>query len=152
MDAYSGATTHQQRADGHRGCHCATARPETALWEATGHPPADRWYGTPEFLRACHELGYSVLIRLKSNRKVYRVPVRRYKREAPPKDGPLLQGTRPETHGQADEEWSEESPEGRRVHISRWNHVHFQQDRELDLAVIRVEREAAKGTKSGSRA
>ena len=31
---------------------------------------ADRWYGTPAFLRACHELGYSVLIRLKSNRKL----------------------------------------------------------------------------------
>lgn len=26
---------------------------------------ADRWYGTPEMLRACRELGYSVLIRLK---------------------------------------------------------------------------------------
>ena len=112
---------------------------------------ADRWYGTPEFLRACHELGYSVLIRLKSNRKLYRVPVRRYKRGAPPKDGALLQGKRPETHGQADEEWSEEPPEGRRVHISRWNHLHFQQDRELDLAVIRVEREAAKGTKRDPR-
>jgi hypothetical protein len=36
---------------------------------------ADRWYSTPEFLRACHDLGYSVLIRLKSNRKLYRAPV-----------------------------------------------------------------------------
>src|SRR5437868_10194012 len=27
---------------------------------------ADRWYGTPEVVRACQELGYSVLIRLKS--------------------------------------------------------------------------------------
>ena len=112
---------------------------------------ADRWYGTPEFLRACHELGYSVLIRLKSNRKLYRVPVRRYKRGAPPKDGPLFQGKRPETHGQACEVWSEQPPEGRRVDISRWNHLHFQQDRELDLSVIRVEREAAKGTKRDPR-
>jgi hypothetical protein len=112
---------------------------------------ADRWYGTPEFLRACHELGYSVLIRLKSNRKLYRVPVRRYKRGAPPKDGPLFQGKRPETHGSADEVWSEEPAEGRPVHISRWNHLHFQQDRELDLSVIRVEREAAKGSKRDPR-
>ena len=58
---------------------------------------ADRWYATPEMLRACRELGYSVLIRLKSNRKLYRAPVRTHKRGAPPKDGPLLQGTRPET-------------------------------------------------------
>src|SRR6266516_6346469 len=112
---------------------------------------ADRWYGTPEFLRACHELGYSVLIRLKSNRKLYRVPVRTHKRGAPPKDGPLFQSKRPEKNGQACEEWCEHTPEGRQVHISRWNHLHFQQDRALDLAVIRVEREAAKGTKRDPR-
>ncbi len=112
---------------------------------------ADRWYGTPEFLRACQELGYSVLIRLKSNRKLYRVPVRRHKLGAPPKDGPLFQGKRPETHGVADEVCSEDPPQGRRVQISRWNHLHFQQDRALDLSVIRVEREAAKGTKRDPR-
>lgn len=44
---------------------------------------ADRWYATPEMLRACRELGYSVLIRLKSNRKLYRAPVRTHKRGAP---------------------------------------------------------------------
>jgi len=112
---------------------------------------ADRWYSTPEFLRACQELGYSVLIRLKSNRKLYRVPVRRHKRGAPPKDGPLFQGKRPETHGTADEVCSEQHPSGSSVQISRWNHLHFQQDRELDLSVIRVERDAAKGTKRDPR-
>src|SRR5262249_24047101 len=33
---------------------------------------ADRAYGTVEFLRACRDLGYRVLVRLKSNRKLYR--------------------------------------------------------------------------------
>src|SRR2546428_6608481 len=112
---------------------------------------ADRWYGTPQFLRACHELGYSVLIRLKSNRKLYRVPVRRHPRGAPPKDGPLFQGKRAETHGPADEVWSEQHPTGSHVQISRWSHLHFQQDRELDLTVIRVERAAAKDTKRDPR-
>jgi len=112
---------------------------------------ADRWYSTPEFLRACHELGYSVLIRLKSNRKLYRVPVRIYKRGAPPKDGPLFQGKRPETHGTADEVCCQESASGGKVEISRWNHLHFQQDRQLDLSVIKVEREAAKGSKRDPR-
>jgi DDE superfamily endonuclease len=112
---------------------------------------ADRWYSTPEFLRACHELGYSVLIRLTSHRKLYRAPVRTHQRGAPPKDGPLFQGKRPETHGPADELWSEQEPSGRRVQISRWSHLHFQQDRELELSVIRVEREAAKGTKRDPR-
>src|SRR5205823_12755140 len=88
---------------------------------------ADRWYSTPEFLRACHELGYSVLIRLKSNRKLYRVPVRIHQRGAPPKDGALFQGKRPETQGQADEVYSEEPASGGRVQISLRNHLHFQQ-------------------------
>src|SRR5438105_1990331 len=112
---------------------------------------ADRWYATPEFLRACQQLGYSVLIRLKSNRKLYRVPVRRHKRGAPPKDGPLFQGKRPETHGEAEEVCSQQDPMGRTTRISRWNHLHFQQDRDLDLSVIRVEREAAKGSKRDPR-
>jgi hypothetical protein len=108
---------------------------------------ADRWYATPEFLRACHELDYSVLIRLKSNRKLYRVPVRMHKRGAPPKDGPLFQGKRPETHAEADESCSEQDQIGRSTRLNRWNHLHFRQDRDLDLSVIRVEREAAKGTR-----
>jgi len=102
-------------------------------------------------LRACHELGYSVLVRLKSNRKLYRVPVRTHKRGARPKDGPLFQGKRPETHGAADEGCREQHPNGTSVQISRWNHLHFQQDRELALSVIRVEREAAKGTQRDPR-
>jgi hypothetical protein len=102
-------------------------------------------------LRACSELGYSVLIRLKSNRKLYRVAVRTHQRAAPPKDGPLFQGKRPETHGPADEVCSEPHPSGTSVQISRSPHLHFQQDRELDLAVIRVEREAAKGSKRDPR-
>ena len=112
---------------------------------------ADRWYGTPEFLRACQELGYSVLIRLKSNRKLYRVPVRTHKRGAPPKDGPLFQGKRPETHATADEECSQQDQTGRTTCISRWNHLHFQQARDLDLSVIRVEREAATDSKRDPR-
>jgi DDE superfamily endonuclease len=112
---------------------------------------ADRWYSTPEFLRACHELGYSVLIRLKSNRKLYRVPVRTHTRGAPPKDGALFQGKRPETHGSADEVCSEQDQTGRTTRISRWTHLHFQQARELDLSVISVEREAATDTKRDPR-
>ena len=49
--------------------------------------------------------------------------------------------------GQADEVYSHEQASGGKVQISRWAHLHFQQDRELDLTVIKVEREAAKGTK-----
>jgi hypothetical protein len=112
---------------------------------------ADRWYGTPSFLRACADLGYSVLIRLKSNRKLYRVPVRLHPRGPMPKDGALFQGKRPETHGQADEVVSQEEEAPGKVEISRWNGLHFQQDRQLEVSVIKVERERAKGSKRDPR-
>jgi DDE superfamily endonuclease len=112
---------------------------------------ADRWYGTPEMLRACRELGYSVLIRLKSHRKLYRAPVRTHKRGAPPKDGPLLQGTRPETQQDPAAVWEGSDQGGKQARISRWDAVHFQQDRELELSVIRVERHSARGTKRDPR-
>jgi hypothetical protein len=112
---------------------------------------ADRWYGTPEMLRACQALGYSVLIRLKSNRKLYRAPVRRFKRGRPPQDGPLLQGTRPETQGDPSATWQTTDQEGRVTRLSRFQAVHFQQARDLILSVIRVERSAARDTKRDPR-
>jgi hypothetical protein len=112
---------------------------------------ADRCYGTPEMLRACQELGYSVLIRLKSNRKLYRKPVRRFKCGRRPQDGPLLQGTRPETQGEPSATWEATDQEGRVTQVSRFQEVHFQQDRALSLAVIRVERSWARDSKRDPR-
>lgn len=112
---------------------------------------ADRCYGTPEMLRACRELGYSVLIRLKSNRKLYRAPMRTHKRGAPPKDGPLLQGTRPQTQQDPAAVWEGLDQGGKQTRISRWDRVHFQQDRQLELSVIRVERQSACETKRDPR-
>lgn len=112
---------------------------------------ADRWYGTPEMLRACRELGYSVLIRVKSNRKLYRKPVRIHPRGPFPKDGALLQGTRPETQTEPQAVWEGTDAAGRLTRVSRWDDVHFQQDRDLMLSVIRVERTSARDTKRDPR-
>jgi DDE superfamily endonuclease len=112
---------------------------------------ADRGYCTPEFLRACQQLNSSVLVRLKSDRKLYRPGVRIHKRGPVPKDGPLLQGKRKETHGQPNALCLQEDSKGRSVRISRWDDLHFQQDRLLNLKVICVEREAAKGSKRDPR-
>src|SRR5260370_19579197 len=112
---------------------------------------ADRWYGAPEMLRACRELGYSVLIRLKSNRKLYRKPRRIHPRGAPPKDGALLQRTRPETQSDPAAVWEETDQAGRGTRVSRWDEVHFQQDRDMVLAVIRVEPTPARDTKRDPR-
>jgi hypothetical protein len=112
---------------------------------------ADRGYGTPEMLRACQALGYSVLIRLKSNRKLYRKPKRRFKLGRPPQDGPLLQGTRPETQFDPAETWESTDEQGRQTRVSRFDEVHFQQARDLVFSVIGVERTSARDTKRDPR-
>jgi hypothetical protein len=112
---------------------------------------ADRGYCTPEFLRACHDLGISVIIRMKSDRKLYRPAVRRHKKGPMPKDGPVFQGKRQETHGAPEAEACELDAKGRAVRTSRWSDLHFKKDRDLSVKVIRVEREAAKDTKRDPR-
>ncbi len=112
---------------------------------------ADRGYCSAAFLRACHELGYSVLVRLKSDRKLYRPGVRLHPRGPCPKDGPLFQGKRQDTHGPAEQVCYEQDAKGRGVRTSRWSQLHFRQDRQLSLTVVCVEREAAKDTKRDPR-
>ncbi len=112
---------------------------------------ADRGYCTPEFLRACYELGISVLVRMKSDRRLYRPPVRLHPKGPMPKDGSLFQGKRQETHGAPQAETCELDATGKAGRTSRWSDLHFKEDRDLSVSVIRVEREAAKGTKRDPR-
>jgi hypothetical protein len=112
---------------------------------------ADRGYCTPTFLRACHDLGYSCLVRLKSDRRLYRPGVRLHKKGPTPKDGPLFQGKRKETHATPEAISVEQDAKGRTVRTSSFSDLHFKEDRELILQVIRVERESAKDTKRDPR-
>ena len=112
---------------------------------------ADRGYCTTEFLRACHDLGLSVIVRMKSDRRLYRPGVRRHTKGPVPKDGPVFQGKRQETHGVPEAEVTQQDAKGRTVRTSSWSHLHFKEDRELAVKVIRVEREAAKDTKRDPR-
>ncbi len=113
---------------------------------------ADRWYAVARFVQACHELNCAALIRLKRNRKLYRAaPPRTGKRGAPCKHGPLFQGTRPETQGPADAEWEGVDEHGKRVQVSCWQGLHFREAPQDEVWVIRVQREAARGTKRDPR-
>ena len=114
---------------------------------------ADRWYATASFVHACHELGCQALIRLKRNRKLYRAapPRKEKQRGAPCKHGPLFQGTRPETSGPADAEWEGVDEHGKRVVVSCWKHLHFREAPEVEVSVIRVQREAARDSKRDPR-
>lgn len=113
---------------------------------------ADRAYATPEFLRACWELGYGVIIRIKSNRKLYRPGgVRIHKNGPTPKDGALFQGKDKQTHGEPEAVCTQQDHKGRSIRISRFGHLHFKEDRDLTVKVIGVECESAKGTKRDPR-
>ncbi|HZR44215.1 MAG TPA: transposase [Ktedonobacteraceae bacterium] len=112
---------------------------------------ADRWYATAEFLRACKELACQVLIRLKRNRKLYRPRVRLHVKGRAPLDGPLFQGTRPETLTGAEAVWMSHDEKGHLVTVSRWSGLHFRQAREVPVRVFCAQRDGAKGSKRDPR-
>jgi len=113
---------------------------------------ADRWYATASFLRACRQLGCQVVIRLKSNRKLYqRVSPPTGKKGRPAMHGALFQPKRVQTHPPAHEQWSGLSPSGKPVQVRAWNHLHFRQDRDVEISVIEVQRSAATGSKRDPR-
>lgn len=109
---------------------------------------ADRCYATADFLRACKQLGCQALIRLKRNRKLYRDPVRTSTRGRMPLDGPLVQGSRPETLIGTDACWNGTDEKGKVVNVTRWSRLHFKQGRDGHVCVVR---EGAKATKRDPR-
>lgn len=110
---------------------------------------ADRWYPTGAFLSACQRLGVEALMRLKRNRKLYRVAplAPGGTRGAPRKHGALFQGSKPETWGEPDEIWQGSDDAGKPIQVSAWHRLHFRQANQVLVAVYRVVRERAKGSK-----
>jgi len=81
------------------------------------------------------------LIRLKNNRRFYRVaPPPTGKRGAPRKDGEKLQPKDASTHGKPDGQWEGTDHKERLVQLAWWKHLHVKDARDLDLTVIRVTR------------
>lgn len=129
------------------------------LEELVAHLPvgtrllADRWYATGPFVSACQRLRLEALLRLKRNRKLYRQPPLPVpgKRGAPRKDGDLFQGSKPETWGEPDSSWEGSDQRGQSITVQAWQHLHFRQERAVDLTVYRVLRSGARGTKRDPR-
>lgn len=114
---------------------------------------ADRWYAIAVFARACREAGVSGLMRLKRNRKLYRRPPLRQagQRGAPRKHGDLLQGSRPQTLGEADAVWEGTDEQGKPIIVSCWQHLHFRDAPDVEVSVIRIQREGARDNKRDPR-
>jgi hypothetical protein len=114
---------------------------------------ADRWYPTAPFLVACQRLQMQALMRLKRNRKLYRVapPAQRGKRGAPHKDGSLFQGSQPQTWGEPDQQGQGHDEAGQPIQVCAWHSLHFRPARECEVSVYRVVRERATGSKRDPR-
>lgn len=105
---------------------------------------ADRWYGSAQFLLKLSDAACDQLLRLKSNRVLYRpAPARTGKRGAPRKDGARFACGQERTHGMADEQWEGTDEHGHPLIVSCWHHLHFQQARALEVTVIKVVRPRA---------
>jgi hypothetical protein len=110
---------------------------------------ADRWYATGAFLLACQRMQVEVLLHIFRNRKLYRpapVPLQG-QRGAPRKDGPLFQGSHPETWGEPEQAWKGTDEAGKPMVVQVWHRLHFRQARAVEVSVYRVLRERARGTK-----
>jgi hypothetical protein len=64
---------------------------------------------------------------------------------------PCCKGRAKTTQGDPSATWETSDQEGRITRVSRFEAVHFQQDRDLWLSVIRVERTSARGTRRDPR-
>ncbi len=104
----------------------------------------DRWYSCQGFLRDTEELACDKLLRVKRNRVFYRAaPAATGKRGAPRKDGDRFQCNDPGTHGACDEHWQDTDEHGHPIEVTRWNHLHLRNVRQIDLSLIRVLRHGA---------
>ena len=104
----------------------------------------DRWYSCQGFLRDTEQLACDKLLRVKRNRVFYRpAPASTGKRGAPRKDGERFQCSDPSTHGPCDEHWQGTNEQGHAIEVTRWNHLHLRNVRQIDVSLIRVLRYGA---------
>lgn len=105
---------------------------------------ADRWYGSAHFLLLVAHMACDQLLRLKSNRVLYRpAPAHTGKRGAPRKDGTRFHCKQESTHGTPDEQWEGTDEQGHPLLVSCWHRLHFQQARDIEVTVIKVVRPRA---------
>lgn len=101
----------------------------------------DRGYDANWFWCRCCALATNTLIRLKTNRCLYRVaPAPTGKKGGPRKDGDKLQPKDVATHGTPDGSWKGTDEKKHPVEVSWWTHLHIKDARWLDLTVLRVVR------------
>ena len=114
----------------------------------------DGGFGNPAFLSLVHTLPLGKLLRIASNRVLYRpapVVIGKRGRGRPRADGERFALKEPPTHGTPDACWRGLDEQGKGVEVHCWHHLHFQKCREADLSLFRIWREGARGGKRDPR-
>lgn len=107
---------------------------------------ADTRYASAVWVSATKGLECDQLVRTAANRALYRpAPPPTHKKGCPRKDGERFQGKSPQTHGEPDAEWTGIDPKG--LTVSCWHKLHLRKCRDVELTVVRIRRQGAKGTK-----
>lgn len=112
----------------------------------------DRRYSNAPWVSASNDLPTDQLIRARRDQVLYRAkPAPNGKRGRPRLDGERFKGSEPSTHASADEEWQGLDQQGREVQVTAWDKLHLRKARSVEMAVIRVLRASATGTKRDPR-
>lgn len=110
----------------------------------------DGGYGNVAFLTKTRLLACDSLIRLAKNRVLYRPKPERPDRPGrgrPPEDGARFSCQNQDTQGVADRFWSGEDAQGKQIEVHCWTNLHFKEEREMLVSVIKVIRQGASDNK-----
>jgi hypothetical protein len=97
----------------------------------------DSSYDAITFVRA--GLPLDLLVRLRSNRKFFRVPGPYRGRGVRPKHGPVLKLADPTTHDAPDRTATQEDPVHGQVQVDVWEHLHVQGAADAPFTLVRIQ-------------
>jgi hypothetical protein len=97
----------------------------------------DSSYDAVTFVRA--GLPIDVLVRLRTNRRFYRVPGPYQGRGMRPKHGPVLKLADPATHGTPDRTATCDDPVHGQVQVDVWEHLHVQAAADAPFTLVRIQ-------------
>jgi hypothetical protein len=115
---------------------------------------ADGYYSCLDFLVQTKEVACDKLVRLSKNRVLYRsAPPRTHQKGRPALHGSVFKCGDSSTYQEPDETYQEPDDhfEQENLQVSCWHNLHFKEDPNLTVTVIRVVRASAKNTKRDPR-
>ncbi len=108
----------------------------------------DRWYACVPFLARMSDVAASCLLRVKSNRVLYRPAPARLPGQigASRKDGERFQCSDESTHGEPNDTWEGIDAKGARIQVRCWKQLHLRKAREGEVSLIQITRHGASGS------